>query len=198
MTAVTLPRLPAPRDSKWTELDFGGSVQGSIGGSSQRINRLGNRWQVEIVLPTMDLALARSWSQKLLRGRRKGILWPVRQMGIVTGSPGAPVVNSSEEAGDQLRLRGLQPGYVLRTGQAFSLVTGGRRYIYKVAEPQRADASGRAVVEINPPLRAEPMDGDAVEIARPFLQGMVEDMPADVDTPSHLTGGFTFTIAEQR
>lgn len=199
MTAVTLPTTPGPRSVAWELVDFGGTLQGPLGGSGQRVNRLGNRWRAHIEMPVMTIAQAREWSASLTRGLRLGVLWRVRQPGFSPGSPGTPLVNGASQAGSQLDCDGFNPGYTARAGQWFSALISSQRYLYQVASTQMADASGvMANLEIEPVLRVSPANNDTLEFAVPYLQGLLDEPAGWGFEPDKLARGFVFTITESR
>lgn len=198
MAAVTLPSSPASRAIGWELIDFGGNQQGPLGGSTQRVNRLGNRWQCTVTMPPMTAAQAREWSAKLTSGLRNGAIWYIPQPSLTIGSPGSPLVFGAGQAGNSLNIDGLVPGYTISIGQWLSISTAGVAYLYQVAATTSAGASGRASVEIEPALRTSPADNNFVFLATPLVEGLLEGPPGwqiDVD---HLVHGFQFTIMEAR
>lgn len=199
MALMDLPESPAGRAVGWRLIDFGSTMPGGLGGPSQRINRNGNRWQVTIRLPRMDVSLAREWQAKLNAGiEADGVRMRVRQLGLHPGPSGSPVINGAAQSGKVLSLSGLTPGFVPQFGQYFSLITGGQRYGFKIAEPQRVAASGEATLAIEPALRVEPSDGDIAEFGKPYIEGKLIEVPVEETGVSTLAEGFEFTIAESR
>lgn len=169
---ILLPDRPAVRVDNPIMLDWGGQLTPPNGGPVQTLLRLGTRHAWEITLPPMRTEpLGRIWAAKLRLAKLYGALLAWGQDGLVVGAPGAPVVDGAGQAGSSLALRGFTPGYAVRTGQAFSLVTGGRRYLYFAADQALADATGKLALPIFPMLRKFPADGDAAEFARPMIQG---------------------------
>lgn len=198
MSVVELPASPGPRSVEWEVVDFGGTLRGGLGGSSQRVNRLGNRWRVTVAMPPMDPAQGRLWFTRLSRALRNGASWRIRQVGTPPGSPGTVLVNGAGQAGAAIALDGFLPGYALRDGQWLSILTGGQRYLYQCAAAVMANASGQATVQIEPPLRVVPADNDPVEIGRPVIEGLLDVPPGLVLDERRLAAGFSFTIEETR
>lgn len=198
MAAVELPASPACSVLGWEPIDFGGTLQGPLGGMSQRVNRLGNRWRVNLELPPMTPRKAGEWSAALSKGLRNGVTWKIRQVTTPTGSPGTPLVAGASQTGDELDLDGFNPGYRVRVGQWLSVSTGGRLYLYQASATVMADASGVATVAVEPPLRISPADNDPVEFGLPYIQGLLASPQGWVIDAAHLASGFSFAIEEQR
>lgn len=167
---ITLPSQPRPNRMGVDVFDFGFDQRGA---ASLRVDRPGGRhrltfsWPVEIMRPPyVSKFLAR-----LKRGKRQGVqidvLCPRPQ-----GSPGAPVVNGAGQSGSSINVRGLTPGYVAQEDFWLTIVEAdGTAYLHSMFEMARANASGTATFQIEPPLRAPFPDGARIEMARPFIQG---------------------------
>jgi hypothetical protein len=179
-------------------IDFGGVQESPLGGTAQRVNRLGNRWQVKVTLPPMEAVLARPWARALNKANQRGALWAIRQPGLVIGSPGAGLITGAGQAGNVLNIDGLSPGYVFRDAQFFSVIIGERRYVFQVDEPQRVDGTGAIALAIEPALRISPADNDSVEIGKPYLEGHLADFSAGAIDTAHICRGVSFTIREAR
>lgn len=198
MTKVLLPERPGPADLQWQYLDFGGNLEGGLGGSEQRVNRLGNRWACMVTLPKLEEQDARYWVAALTRGVRLGVRWKLRQVDIDIGAPGAPLVDGDGQAGDVLAIKGMTPNYPLVVGQWFNHVQGDYRYLYKVSGPGSADASGDVSAQIEPPLRAEPEDGDTLIFGGPVIEGSLIGNGLSWTVDSAIQSGLQFGIREQR
>lgn len=169
---VTLPHHRAVRTDKIHFVDFGGQLKPFMGGPVQTIMRLGSRWTIEFTVPPMlTEPLGRIWGARLVRAKIFGALMRWRQDGLVVGLPGSPVVDGGGQTGFTLALRGFRPGYAIREGQMFSLVSQNRRYLYMAAGAMVADSAGRVALPIAPMLRTSPIDGDTAEFAAPMIQG---------------------------
>lgn len=198
MTAVTLPASPGSRVLGWTLVDFGGTLKGALGGSTQRLNRLGNRWRVDLELPVMTAAQAREWSADLVAGRSNGVLWKLRQVGLDIGSPGTPLVNGASQSGNTLACDGFSASYEAKKGQFFSIIISGQRYCYQVRTTTTAVAGAFAALPIETALRVSPADNATLEFAEPYIQGLLTDVPSWVNDADHLARGFSFAIEESR
>lgn len=197
MASVELPEFPGPRTVSWETVDFGGIVEGALGGPSQRVNRLGNRWRVNVEMPVLTPAQAREWSAALVKGLRLGVLWKIVQPDFLPGPVGSPLVVGAAQSGWTLDADGLTPGYVWRGGQFMSLVTSSRRYVYQFSASGMVAVDGTAEFPIEPALRVTPADNDVIEIAEPYIEGLI-NAPSWVYDVDKLGRGFAFTIQETR
>lgn len=198
MTSVTLPDTPGPASVSWELVDYGGTLQGPLGGAGQRVNRLGNRWRAMIAMPVMTPRQAREWSAALAQGLRLGVLWKLRQVGTVTGTPGSPLVAGAGQSGVELDVDGLTAAYGWKFGQFVSVITSSRRYLYMLSASGVAATDGTATLPIEPPLRVQPGDNDVVEIALPYIEGLLADAPSWMLDVDRLARGFSFAIEETR
>jgi hypothetical protein len=198
MAVVTLPTTPRPASIAWEQTDFGGVQQSSLGGTAQRVNRMGNRWKAAITLPPMEATDANTWAAALSKGLRLGVAFQVTQPGVTIGSPGTPLVFGASQAGYDLDIDGLVPGYQIGVGRWLSVTTGGQRYLYQAAAAATAGASGRATVEIEPMIRVSPADNSPVDLVTPHIEGLLEVPQGwQIDT-DWLVRGFAFAISETR
>lgn len=198
MSLVLLPARPGPVDVEWQYLDFGGTLSGGLGGPDQGVNRLGNRWACMVTLPAMEEDDARYWIAALTRGRRKGVRWKLRQHDLDIGTPGAPVINGDGQAGDVIDIGGMTPHYALRVGQWFNHVQADHHYLYKVSAPGSVNADGEVSAQIEPPLRAEGMDGDVLLFGGPVIEGRLVGNNVSWTVDSVIQSGLQFGIRESR
>ena len=196
---IALPESPEPTGCVIRTRDFGATIEGGRGGADQRRNTPGNRWEIVVSLPRMDIALAREWSMLLTMGLEAGgVRFWVRQLGLDVGAPGSPIVSGAGQACKTLNGAGFTRGYRGLVSQYFSVVTGGRRYGYKLAARSKASAAGEAALTFEPALRAEPAGGDVLEFGKPFIEGLLASVPEEVSAVSSLAEGFEFVIREAR
>ena len=168
---ILLPSKPGLKTDSPTMLDWGGALTATNGGATQTLMRLGTRHSLDFTLPVMPTEpLGRIWAAKLRLAKLFGALLPFGQDGFSIGVPGSPVIAGAGQSGMMLAVRGFQPGYAVRLGQAFSLVHQGRRYLHWAAE-QGISLDGSLELSIFPMLRVIPADGDVLEFAKPMIQG---------------------------
>lgn len=195
MSAVVLPVTPGVRSARPMVLSFGSVLTPFLGGPSQKINRLGTRWALRVSMPTMRAEVARYWVDALSRGGETGVVMAIPQ-DIAIGDPGAPLVAAAAFAGMTLQIKGLTPGYAVKTGQFLSIVHGGRRYVHIFSADAVANGSGALTTSIWPMIRTGLSINDVIELARPMIQGWLDaNIEWDV-----LTGPWVqlpdFTISE--
>lgn len=193
---IALPSSPGPSAISWSLVDFGSTQQGALGGSAQRINRLGARWRCEVQLPAMTPADARIWAAALARGLREGVSFKIRQVSTPTGAPGAVLVAGAGQAGAELDVDGATAGYVAKAGQWASINTGGRRYLHQIADSVQFSGTGTATLQIEPLLRVIPADNAPVELAAPVIEGLLQTAPGWTIDAGRLVRGFSFAIEE--
>lgn len=198
MASVELPSTPGPRAVAWQAVDFGGTLQGPLGGAGQRVNRPGNRWRALVEMPEMTPAQARAWAAALTQGLRLGVIWKIRQVGLPVGAPGMPLVAGASQAGSTLAVDGLTPAYGWRPSQWITVETGGRGYLYQLSASGTADTAGEADLPVEPPLRVSPADNDPIEIAAPYIEGLLEGAPGWQIDARRLVNGFAFSVIEVR
>lgn len=155
-------------------VDFGANLQGPLGGEVQRIERQGSRWAVQVEMPPMKHpATGRIFMSRLVSGISEGLRMAFPLQGFNPGTPGSPMVDGAGHAGRTLPIKNATPGYVFREGQFFSLTRGDRHYLYKVDGEAVVGSDGKAVLPIWPMLRAQHLDGDALHVGRPMIEGLV-------------------------
>lgn len=154
---IILPTSPGARSATPRVLDFGGILEPSSGGATQRINRQGNRYAVSFVMPPLPNGdTGRVWVNRLVRGLSQGARMEYPLLDFAPGAPGAFVVDGGGQAGTSLKIKGGAPGYQFREGQPFSLYTGGQYYLDFIAADVTANGSGEATIGLSQMLRVEP------------------------------------------
>ncbi len=193
--AVALPTDIAPVAYNPSLVDFGGELTPILGGPVQRINRLGDRWAVEVTLPPLSGDEARIWISRLVQGRKSSCLLPWPQP-IGAGGEGAPRVNGAGQAGTALSVDGLPAAKAIAEGLFFSIVGASRRYLHQVTSAATANGSGAVTLSIEPALRISPSDNAVIELATPMIDGLVQGgVGWSVDLARQ--HGLTFTLVER-
>lgn len=177
-------------------LDWGGFQRPVLGGPTQRINRLGDRYAVDFTLHEMPSDQeGRRLKQQLIRAKRDGARVTFPQDGLEIGSPGVAVVNGSGQSGSTLNVRGMTPNYVIRAGQVFHLDAAGRLYLHSADAQTIVSNTGTASIPISPMLRISPGDAAPVGFGRPIMEGNITSDLSWVYTPGRWAG-MTVTIEE--
>lgn len=195
---IDLPDYPSPNGADLAVQDFGTVLTPALGGPVQRVNRMGNRFRGSFTLPPMTTKTARAWQAALVQGVGEGVRMPYPLLDFDPGVPGTVLVDTSGQAGMSLKVKGATPGYAFRTGQVFSILTGGKHHLYMVAAEVIADASGDATLPLPIMLRRQHLDGDACYFAEPMIEGFVSpDAAAWSMSIDHLIG-MQFDIVESQ
>lgn len=196
--AIELPQPRLPQSAIPRLLDWGADQKAPMGGAFQRLNRLGNRFALVITYPRLKPEPdGRILSSRLRQAKTEGALFPFPQPGLDIGNPGAPVVNGADQSGSVLILRGFAAGYVLREGQFFSIIHGGRRYLHEARADAVATAAGGMTVSLHPMLRIRPANGAIVEVAKPYIEGIVDGAAIDIEQTIAKSQIPTITITER-
>ncbi len=184
--------LPSVRIAQIAERPYPAPAinESALGGNTQRYVRAGLRWEFVVSLTHLPQADWQNWAD--LERTDADFLLPIDQTELDVGDPGSPLVNGAGQGGTSLAIDGLNPGYQVQKAQWFSIVTGARRYAYKVNTAQTGDGT----LSIRPMLRVSPNDNDVVELAQPYLQGIVVDFPGFTALRKH-RAPLTFTIRER-
>lgn len=198
MAVISLPTFPSPNGMTVMLRDFGGVLTPFLGGPEQLIVRAGTRFGARVSVPPMRSdELGRIYVSRLLQGRMNGVLmrWPLLEFN--PGNPGSPLIAAGASSGSTIQLKGLTAGYVVKEGQYFSIVTGGRRYLHMATADVTASGTGTAAVNIFPLLRKSVATNDVVEMAQPMIQGLIS--PGDElgwEIASNRFMNINFTIME--
>ncbi|MFU8883099.1 MAG: hypothetical protein ACNA7Q_12090 [Rhodobacterales bacterium] len=129
-------------------------------------------WRADITLPKMRRAKAEAWFCFLasLRGRAGTFLMPPAVGHVPRGSLSVPpLVDGAGQSGLVLNVRGLPVSsqWLLLHGDYLQLGSGAGARLHKVLYDVHSDATGRAGLEIWPPLRSAPADGATIIIDNP-------------------------------
>ncbi|WP_433910373.1 hypothetical protein [Sphingomonas yabuuchiae] len=196
--AIELPQPRGPQVAVPKLLDWGSDQKAPMGGGYQRLNRLGNRFALDITYPRLKPEPdGRILIARLRRAKTEGALFPVPQPGLDIGNPGNPVINGGNQAGNVLVLRGFAGGYILREGQFFSVIHGGRRYLHNAAGDFVASPGGVMTITLDPMLRIVTTDGAVVEVGKPYIEGIVSGASIDIEQTVAKSKIPTITITER-
>lgn len=172
---ITLPAGMVPNSAKVALIDFGFVQRPALGGTVARINRPGNRYQVELTWPPMRGEDAQVLIRRLSAAVSEGLRVPFPLQGVTQGTPGAVIeVNGSGAAGTSLPVRGLAAGQPIEEGWWLTVIdSGGAYYLHQVAAAAVANGSGQATLTITPMLRAALVDGNDVLLGTPLVEGVI-------------------------
>jgi len=195
---IVLPAEYVPASAKVSVIDFGFVQRPALGAAVSRINRPGNRWQIELTWPTMRSEDARKLVRRLTAALAEGLRVAFPLQGVVQAAPGAfAEVNGAGAGGTSIPLRGLTAGQTVKEGWWVTAIdSAGIHYLHQVAADAVANGSGQATITVNPMLRAALVDGNDVLIGTPLVEGVVTgrigwDLP-----PGQLIDGLGCVIEE--
>ena len=194
MAILTLPTDPAPANMGIAMITAKNVLAPAFGDGEQELLRKGSRYALTFQMPPMRYVTSMNWDDLMAEGDT--VVMKVHQPGFDTGAPGTPRVNTSGQSGRIIALKGMTPGYVIRKGQFLSIVTQGRRFLYRAASAALVVENGRANVLLRTMLRFPPADNDVVEIAQPMIEGFVRDLGEWSVGVDRLVG-LQFTVRER-
>lgn len=193
---LMLPNHPAPATMSIGMVRAANDLSPAFSGADQQIRRKGSRYALTFTMPTMTYVESMAWMTDL-SAEGDTVVLEVCQPGLIVPDPGAVTVNGTGHAGAVLPLKGLPIDYPIHKGQFFSVITAGQRYLYRAAQPVRADANGLANVTLQTMLRRPPSNNDVVEIVAPKIEGFVREF-SDPEVMTDHEVILTFTIRERR
>lgn len=172
--SILLPSKPAVQTADPYLMDFGSVIRPPMGGPDQRFNRLGNRFGIDVVLPSARSDReGRIYVSRLMQALTEGALFAFVQ-DLDVGAPGASIaVNGAGQQGSTLNLKGFPSGYTVLEGQFFSIIYAGRRFLHYATADTAAAANGTMALPIGPMLRISPNDAAVCEFAMPMIEGFL-------------------------
>ncbi|WP_395444056.1 hypothetical protein [Caulobacter sp. UC70_42] len=190
---ISIPSLPQHEAQELKLVSSATNATPQFGGPVQRISRLGDRFTLTVNTRKLSYTQGASVVAALLQGLSNKVTCPVQQPGLAIGSPGNPTVVSG--SGTTLTLTGFTNGYAIRSGQLFSIVHGGKRYLHMATAAATA-AGGAATLTVFPMLRTPMTSGDAAEFANPQIEGFLADTSQGWSVGLSQAIGLTFSISE--
>lgn len=147
----------------------------ATGGARLPISYAGDHWAIEIETGALPVLYGRGLVGKVLNGVNTPVRVLIPQPGVDTGAPGSPTVAGAGQAGDSVDLENVTPYHVVREGQFITIETDGSGRAYLATAEAVANADGEITIPIWPLLHVEPADGDSVEIAEPWIEGLIDE-----------------------
>ncbi|WP_313014670.1 hypothetical protein [Brevundimonas sp.] len=193
MAVLVLPSDPAPANMGIAMITAKNVLAPAFGDGEQELLRKGSRYALTFQMPPMRYVTSMDWDDLMAEGDT--VVMKVHQPGFDTGAPGTPRVNGAGQSGSALVIDGLTNGYVIRKGQFLSVITQGRRFLYR-AKASVTVSGGAATVSLRTMLRFPPADNDVVEIAQPMIEGFVRDLGEWSVGVDRLVG-LQFTVRER-
>lgn len=193
---IELPDWAVPNGASPALIDFGHINRPATGAEVGRVDRKGNRYRATVTLPPMTPQESRVVISRLIGAKSEGLRidFPLLEK---QGSPGAPVVDGAGQAGATLALRGLTRGYTFREGYWLSIVDeNGRHYLHNCRTTLRVGDDGLAVITLGEHLRWPFLDGAAVQLAVPQMEGIVDGSEWGWQIPVNRLVAIEFPIEE--
>jgi hypothetical protein len=191
-----LPTTPVPIRAPMSYLYNGVDQTPALGGDSQRLSRVGDRFAMTVVLRKMKYRDSMRWLSARIKAFTDTVVYPVYQKGFTPGRPGTPLVNGASQAGTSLICDGFRANYKGIDGQYFSIIISGKRYLHMLTADFTATSGGAATISFLPMLRATPADNAVLEFALPKMEGFVQGSQADWEPERTRVEGLSFTIVE--
>jgi hypothetical protein len=197
--SIEIPRMLAPYAGFEAFVsDAGQTVRSPISGDSQRDNRPGSRFGLNVQLPPMKSDdTARKLVALLNEGLEQGVIvhWP--QIGFDAGAPGLVQINGANQLGTTLNVDGVGTGYSFRHGQFGNFTTSaGRLHLFQL----RGDVhygDGTAALPIFPMIRKSPNDNSAVDFTTVRLEGWLDDEARSWTVGRARSTGLSFAVTEK-
>lgn len=197
--AVALPTLTKASTFSQRLIDFGAKLTPTLGGPSQYIGRLGNRFAVDVHTPPLDQvgasALLAARIAAVTAADTVTLSWP---QPAFEGALGTPQVDGAGQLGSTLNAKAMTVGAVIPAFTFFSFVAGGRHYLHVTTEEATVDGAGKAALPIGPLLRASPANNAALEFAAPVIEGLLDDSTVAWTLERLRAYGTSFTLVENQ
>lgn len=174
--AIDLPDYPAPASVTPALMDFGSVLQPGLGGPTQKINRLGNRFSISVTMPAMKVPkLGRIWLSRLIQAQTQGarMRWPLQGVKSPPVSSTGIKIADGGQTGSTLICYGGVPNAVYKEGQFFSILTNGRHHLYMLTDEVIFNVEGTAPLPIAPMLRVNHGPSDSLFFDPPFFEGIL-------------------------
>lgn len=194
--AIMIPSDPGPASANPGYLDWGGVISSPLGGADQKLNRLGDRFTIDVTMNTMETDEdAAAWIAALIQGKKDGAIFPWPQNIKIDGS-GDIAVDGGGQGGTTLNVRGSSAGRKFLRGQFVSVVHDGRRYLHIITAAATANGAGKAALGVEPMIRVPYSNGALVEVDVPKIEGFTEGNRQDWSIDVARNVGLQFRITE--
>ncbi|ADU12040.1 hypothetical protein [Asticcacaulis excentricus] len=201
--SVQLPNGPYRILAQVDDISFSSDLESPLGGATQRLNRLGDRFALSFGLPTVRVgACGALWATRLSQAKRQGAIMALPASVLKfgqTGSVGTPRVNGAGQAGMTLNADGFNNGALLVEGQYFSFKVNGVNYLHRLTADKAASVVGQVALNIEPMLRVQIPDNTELNFAAPEIEGLIALDTRGLAANRWGLGSFeTITITENR
>lgn len=195
--ALDLPALPKGASIVPGLTDNSARLTPPLGGPTQTIARMGNRFYLKVTLPTLDADCADAWLAVQMRHKTElqtlRLAWPQK---AVSGLPAGAQVDGAGQAGAVLAVKGLAAGQEVAARRPFNFISGGRSYLHMTTTQTVADGAGKAFVTLAPMLRVSPANSLALNFITPVIEGELDLGPVEWTVERLRFVGVSFTLTE--
>ena len=198
--SVLIPAYRIASQSTPRPILFSGNQEGSLGGPSLRIPRMGDRFALDVQTGQLrNDDDGRRFISALTQATTGDALFPFLQPNLPNPPvAGSTVVDGANQSGTVLIIRGGRVSAMLANGRFFSIVHAGRRYLHMLTEDVTIGGDGRVGFLIWPMLRFRTVDGEAVEFDAPKIEGQLMGFDGKGATfERNRTNPISFTIQER-
>ena len=179
--------------------DFGVLQKPVLGGPINKIDRLGGGHTLSYTVPPKMMEPdGRRLVARCQMAKRYGVVLEVPQVEFDVGTPGVGITIAGAVAGGRYaQITGATPRYAVRMGQALNIKRNGHRYLYFAAAQAVLDGAGAGTIELTRPLRTKLVGGEAVNLAKPVIEGWIEGDNFNWPIDMQRTVGLKFDVVER-
>lgn len=177
---------------------FSGDQEGTLGGPTLPIPRMGDRWAYDVVTAQLQLdAPGQQMVAAVTRATTEDALMVIGQPFLAAPlTTGDGRVDGASQGGTTLKLRGLAAGAPVPVSAMLSIIHAGVRYVHQVVSGATVDGGGRVAVLVWPMLRFLTVDAEVVELVEPKIEGKLSGFAGGKRTRNRIDP-LSFTIAER-
>lgn len=177
---------------------FSGDQEGTLGGPTLPIPRMGDRWAYDVSTAQLQLdAPSQEMVAAVTRATTEDALMVIRQPFLSAPlTTGDGRVDGASQGGTTLRLRGLVASATLPVSAMLSIIHTGTRYLHQVVSGGTVGTDGKITVLVWPMLRFLTVDAEVVELVEPKIEGKLSGFAGGKRTRNRIDP-ISFTIAER-
>lgn len=185
--AITIPSNFSATNTEFSLRSSATQHNPTLGGPSQRIARMGDRWSVKFDVAPMRTRDAEPLISVLLAGLSEKVIVEVRQSGVDLSAYGNGTVTGAA-SGRSLNHSGGGPTKFV--GQFFSVVKNGVRYLHRIT------AVTGATLAFLPMLKVALTGGETIEFGSPKVEGFIDGNSQAWTVGRIANAGLSFTLIE--
>lgn len=177
---------------------FSGDQEGTLGGPTLPVPRLGDRWAYDVGTAQLRLdAAGQQMVTAVTRATTEDAVMIVGQPFLAASlTTGDGLVDGAGQGGTTLKLRGLVAGSTLPVSAMLSIVHTGTRYLHQIVSGATVGGDGKASVLVWPMLRFLTIDAETVELVAPKIEGKLSGFAGGKRARNRIDP-ISFTIAER-